>query len=392
MVSPQFDLAKLPGSRIVSVARLAFGHPETDILCFGESDQPSPHGARTALLEALDRGETRYPDVRGLPSLRESIAEYLTGLHVRPVDESRILVTASGMAALAIALSAIVTPGSRVVLHEPAWPNAGNAARLRGAEVVVVPLDASPEGRFSLDLAKLDAALAGARCFILNSPNNPTGWTATAEELRAILELCRRHGCWLLSDEVYSRLVYDGSGVAPSILDIAGPDDRVIVCNSFSKTWVMTGWRLGWLVVPEGTRDDLAELIEVTHSGVAPFIQRGGLAAIADPTALLGFRAHCAEGREIFRQQVAGLPGVTYASPDGAFYAFLKVAGVRDTVALAQDLVIHHKVAVAPGSAFGESGEGWLRVCFAIAPDRLSRAVSRLAQGLAALAPANRAA
>jgi aspartate aminotransferase len=344
------------------------------------------------LLEALDRGETRYPDVRGLPSLRESIAEYLTGLHVRPVDESRILVTASGMAALAIALSAIVTPGSRVVLHEPAWPNAGNAARLRGAEVVVVPLDASPEGRFSLDLAKLDAALAGARCFILNSPNNPTGWTATAEELRAILELCRRHGCWLLSDEVYSRLVYDGSGVAPSILDIAGPDDRVIVCNSFSKTWVMTGWRLGWLVVPEGTRDDLAELIEVTHSGVAPFIQRGGLAAIADPTALLGFRAHCAEGREIFRQQVAGLPGVIYASPDGAFYAFLKVAGVRDTVALAQDLVIHHKVAVAPGSAFGESGEGWLRVCFAIAPDRLSRAVSRLAQGLAALAPANRAA
>jgi aspartate aminotransferase len=382
MVAFSHDLTRLQGSRIVSVARLAFGRPDTEFLCFGESDQQSPAVAIAALTTALTQGETRYPDVRGLPPLRDALAAYLSGIHARPVAESRILVTASGMAALAVALSAIVRAGDRVVLHEPAWPNAGNAARLRGADVVALPLDARPDGRFHLDLGKLDRALAGARCFILNSPNNPTGWTATRDELRDILDLCRKHGCWLLSDEVYSRLVYDGSGVAPSLLDIAEPHDRVIVCNSFSKTWVMTGWRLGWLVAPEGTRDELAEIVEVTHSGVAPFIQQGGLAAVGDHATLETFRAHCAEGRAIAQDILGALPGIRYASPDGAFYAFLQVDGVTDSLALAQDLVTRHGIAIAPGVAFGESGEGWLRVCFAVAPDRLRRALGRLSEGL----------
>jgi aspartate aminotransferase len=384
MSGSQLDLTRLRGSRIVTVARLAFGRPDTDFLCFGESDQPSPAVALTALAASIERGETRYPDVRGLPPLRHAIADYLSGLHQRPVGEDRVIVTASGMAALAISLSAVVRAGDRVVLHEPAWPNAGNAARLRGADVVALPLDARQDGRFHLDLGKLDAALAGARCFILNSPNNPTGWTATREELRDILALCRRHGCWLISDEVYSRLVYDGSDAAPSILDLAEPDDRVIVCNSFSKTWVMTGWRLGWLIAPQGTRDELAELVEVTHSGVAPFIQQAGLAAVADRATPEDFRAHCSEGRAIAARFLAALPGVRYASPDGAFYAFLKVEGVGDSLALAQRLVTRHGIAVAPGIAFGESGEGWLRVCYAVAPDRLTRALGRLAEGLVA--------
>ena len=382
MSGSQFDLTRLHGSRIVSVARLAFGRPDTEFLCFGESDQLSPAPAMTALAASLGRGETRYPDVRGLPVLREAIAGYLSQLHERPVAEDRVIVTASGMAALAITLSAVVRAGDRVVLHEPAWPNAGNAARLRGADVVPVALDARQDGRFHLDLEKLDLALAGARCFILNSPNNPTGWTATREELRDILALCRRHGCWLISDEVYSRLVYDGSDAAPSILDIAEPDDRVIVCNSFSKTWVMTGWRLGWLIAPAGTRDELAELVEVTHSGVAPFIQQAGLAAVADRATPETFRAHCSEGRTIAARFLGDLPGVRYASPDGAFYAFLKVEGVTDSLTLAQTLVTRHGIAVAPGIAFGESGEGWLRVCYAVAPDRLTRALGRLAEGL----------
>jgi aspartate aminotransferase len=376
------DLIRLQGSKIVAVARLAYGRSDTEFLCFGESDQQSPPGAITALTEALAQGETRYPDVRGLPPLRAALAEYLTAIHALPVPESRVLVTASGMAALAVALSAIVRAGDRVVLHEPAWPNAGNAARLRGAEVVALALDARQDGRFHLDLDKLDQALVGARCFILNSPNNPTGWTATRTELQAILDLCRKHGCWLLSDEVYSRLVYDGSGVAPSVLDIAEPHDRVIVCNSFSKTWVMTGWRLGWLVVPEGTRDDMAEIVECAHSGVAPFIQHGGLAAVADTKTLETFRAHCAEGRAIAAEFLGALPGVHYASPDGAFYAFIKVDGMTDSVQVAQDLVMRHGIAIAPGVAFGESGEGWLRVCFAVAPERLRRALGRLSAGL----------
>jgi aspartate aminotransferase len=229
------DLASFPPSRIIEVARLAFARPDTEFLCFGESDRSSPPAARDALVAAVDAGATTYPDVRGLPALRVGLARYLSGLHAQPVSEGRIQVTASGMAALNVAIAAVVRAGDRVVLHSPAWPNAGNAARLRGAQVDELALDALPDGRFSLDLNRLDTALAGARAFILNSPNNPTGWTATKETLAEILALCRRHHVWLISDEVYSRLVYDNGAAAPSLLDIATPEDRVIVCNSFSK-------------------------------------------------------------------------------------------------------------------------------------------------------------
>ena len=177
------DINTIPGSRIVEVSRLAFATPDVEFLCFGESDQPSPQAARDAAVAALDAGFTRYPDVRGMPALRSALADYLTGLHAKPVAEDRIQVTASGMAAVSIALAATVRAGDRVVLHSPAWPNIGNAVRLRGAELAELDLTAQPDGSFRLDLDRLDAMLDGARAFILNSPNNPTGWTATRDEL-----------------------------------------------------------------------------------------------------------------------------------------------------------------------------------------------------------------
>jgi aspartate/methionine/tyrosine aminotransferase len=194
--------------------------------------------------------------------------------------------------------------------------------------------------------------------------------------------MTRRHGVWLISDEVYSRLVYDDSLAAPSVLDIAEPDDRVIVCNSFSKTWVMTGWRLGWLVVPEGTRDQFTNLVEVTHSGVAPFVQQAGLAAIGDADAVGRFRAHCARGRAVAGAALKGLNGVRYQAPAGAFYAFVGVDGLRDSLDLARKLVTRHGVAVAPGVAFGDAGEGSLRICFAQSTGVIQRAMQRLADGL----------
>jgi aspartate/methionine/tyrosine aminotransferase len=378
------DLLRIPGSRIIEVARLAFATPDVEFLCFGESDQPSPRAARDAAVAALDAGETKYPDVRGLPALRAALARYLTALHARPVDETRIQVTASGMAAMNIALAAVVRAGQRVVLHEPEWPNVANAALSRGATVETIDLIALQDGRFRLDLDRLDSMLAGARAFILNSPNNPTGWTATLAELEAILAICRRRGVWLISDEVYSRLVYDGAPAAPSVLDVATPDDRVIVVNSFSKTWVMTGWRLGWMVLPEGARDAVTEIVEVTHSGVAPFIQQAGIAAIGDTATVAAFRAHCARGREMAGTALSGLNGVRYASPVGAFYAFLGVEGLRDSLSLAKRLVTDHGVAVAPGIAFGAAGEGFLRVCYAQSAERMERAMNRLRDGLRA--------
>jgi aspartate/methionine/tyrosine aminotransferase len=376
------DLNKIPASRIVEVGKLAWATPDTDFLCFGESDQRSPASAREAAIAALNEGLTTYQDVRGLPALRAALADYLTALHARPVAEERIQITASGMAAVSVALAATVRAGQRVVLHTPAWPNVENAALLRGAVVEEIGLDERPEGGFTLDLDRLDTMLAGARAFILNSPNNPTGWTATLQELAAILAICRRHGVWLISDEVYSRLVYDGSDAAPSLLDIAAPDDRVIVCNSFSKTWVMTGWRLGWMTLPAGTREGVSDIVEVTHSSVAPFIQRAGIAAIADTACVADFRAHCARGRAVAGAALAGLNGVRYAAPPGAFYAFIGIEGLTDSLGFAKRLVVEHKVAVAPGVAFGAAGEGHLRICFAQSEQRLARAVQRLRDGL----------
>ena len=376
------DIVSIPGSRILEIAKIAFATPGADLLCFGESDQPSPASAHAAAIAALEAGATRYPDVRGLPELRAALADYLTGLHERPVSEDRIQITASGMTAVSIALAATVRPGDRVVLHSPAWPNVGNAARLRGAQVEKLALTALPEGGFSLDLNRLDAMLEGARAFILNSPNNPTGWTATRDELADILEIARRHHVWLIADEVYSRLVYSGGPAAPSLLDVAAPHDLVIVCNSFSKTWVMTGWRLGWLVVPAGARDAVTELVEVTHSGVAPFIQHAGLAAVHDTDAVERFRAHCATGRALTFDALSDLNGVRFVPPPGAFYAFVGIEGLTDSLALAKRLVTEHKVAVAPGIAFGDAGEGYLRICFAQSAERIERAMIKLREGL----------
>jgi aspartate aminotransferase len=378
------DIISIPGSRIVEVSRAAFATPGTDFLCFGESDQPTPEAVREAGIAALLAGHTRYSDVRGLPELRSALAGYLSGLHARPVPESRIQVTASGMTAVSVALAAIVRAGDRVVMHSPIWPNIGNAARLRQADVREIDLIALPDGGFRLDLDRLDTMLRGARLMIINSPNNPTGWTATRAELAAILALTRKHGTWLLSDEVYSRLVYDGSPAAPSVLDIAEPDDRVIVCNSFSKTWIMTGWRLGWLVVPAGLRDAFSDIVEVVHSGVAPFVQHAGLAAVGDTAVVAAFRAHCAKGRSLADEALAGLNGVRYRSPVGAFYAFVGIDGMRDSLAMALTLVRKHGVAVAPGSAFGAAGEGHLRICFAQSAATMERAMARLRDGLRA--------
>jgi aspartate aminotransferase len=382
----RMDIVRIPSSRIVEISRVAFATPDVDFLCFGESDQPSPASAHAAAVAALDAGATRYADVRGLPELRSALAEYLSGLHARPVPEERIQITASGMTAVSIALAATVRGGDRVVLHSPSWPNVGNAARLRGGEVAELDLTALPGGGFRMDFDRLDAMLEGARAFILNSPNNPTGWTATREELATILSITRRHRTWLISDEVYSRLVYDGVPAAPSVLDVAEPDDRVMVCNSFSKTWMMTGWRLGWLVVPQGTRDAVTELVEVTHSGVAPFIQHAGVAAVQDAEAVDDFRAHCATGRALTGEALLAVNRVRYSPPDGAFYAFVGVEGLTDSFALAKKLVADHRIAVAPGVAFGTAGEGYLRICFAHSADRIERAMNRLRDGLRAAA------
>ena len=187
---------------------------------------------------------------------------------------------------------------------------------------------------------------------------------------------------WLISDEVYSRLVYSGARAAPSLLDIVSGEDRVVVCNSFSKTWAMTGWRVGWLVLPKGLRDPVSNVVEVIHSGVAQFSQRGALAAIADHRFVREFVEHCAAGRSLTAEAFAGLDRISYSVPDGSFFAFIRVDGIQNSLELALKLVEKHGVAVAPGSAFGPAGEGHIRICFGLEGERLGHALSRLRSAL----------
>ncbi len=375
------DHAAHQGSHIITVSRAAFARPDTAFLCFGESDVAAPQAAHEALTRSLAAGETRYSDVRGLPALRHALADHLSAQHARPVDEARVQVTGSGMAAVHVAMSALLRPGDRLVHLTPAWPNSLNAARMRGAVVEALALDATPEGGFRLDMDRLADRLRGARALWVNSPGNPTGWTATADEMRAVLELCRRTGTWLISDEVYNRLVYTGERAA-SVLDICAPDDRVLVVGSFSKAWAMTGFRVGWLIVPDGARDTFTELVEITHSGVATFVQQAALAALGDVAFVSGFRAYCAAGRSMTASALSGVAGVRWAPPPGAFYAFIGVDGLRDSLGLAMRLVHEHGVALAPGCAFDTGGEGHLRLCFAQSPAVLERGLGRLVSGL----------
>ena len=375
------DLASAAGSHIITVSRAAFARPDTDFLCFGESDVAAPKVAHDALAAAMAAGQTRYSDVRGLPALRHALADHLSAHHAQPVDEGRVQVTGSGMAAVHVAMSAVLRPGDRLVHLTPAWPNSMNAGRMRGAEVESFALDATPDGGFRLDVDRLAARLRGARAMWVNSPSNPTGWTASAEELRAVLDVCRATGTWLIADEVYNRLVYDGPRAA-SILDICTPQDRVLVVGSFSKAWAMTGFRIGWLVVPAETRDGFSELVEITHSGVAAFVQAAALAALADDAFVDDFRAYCARGRQMTADALGGLARVRWVAPPGAFYAFIGVDGLQDSLAFALRLVHEHGVAVAPGCAFGAGGEGHLRLCFAQSAVVLERALGRFGLGL----------
>lgn len=377
-------IAALPGSKIREVANAGLGRDDVLAFWFGESDEPTPAAVCDAAARSLAAGETFYSHNLGLPALREALAAYLSALH-RPVGAGRIAVTSSGVTALMIAAQLLLEPGDEVVAVVPVWPNLTAQPAILGASVVRVPLRPQ-DGRWGLDLQRLlDAVTPRTRALVLNAPNNPTGWTLSADEQRAILEHCRRTGTWIVADEVYSR-VWFGTGrrAAPSFLDMAEPEERLLVAHSFSKSFLMTGWRLGCLVAPAALTETVGKLVEFNSSCAPVFVQRGGLVAlaIADdvvPALVQRWRA-C---RDTLVGALAALPGVTVASPPAGLYAFFRVEGQDDSLAFAKRLVAEHGLGLAPGVAFGDEGEGWLRWCFASRdPGRLRHGVQRLAAAL----------
>jgi len=380
------SLAPLPASRIREVANAAMGREDVLKFWFGEGDLPTPAFIREAAKAALDEGETFYNHNLGILELRESIAGYVNRLHAPPVPvgADRIAVTSSGVSALSLVAQSLFEPGDRVAIVTPVWPNVTAQPRIMGAEVVRVPL-ACRAGRWTLDLQRLlDALPPGTRAVIVNSPNNPTGWVMPQADWNALHAHCRRHGIWLVADDAYERLVFDGSAHAPGVLGEVDPDERFISANTFSKSWTMTGFRLGWLVAPRGFVASFAKMVEFNTSCAPTFIQRAGLAAIEQGDALIAeTRKRLQASRDALVAQLSRLPGVECAPPEGAMYLFFAVAGRSgDSLDFAKRLVAQAGLGLAPGVAFGPEGEGYLRWCFAAQRHLIDDGVARLARFL----------
>lgn len=373
-------------SEIRTVANAGLGRADVLPFWFGESDLPTPAFIREAAAQALLAGKTFYTHNLGRPDLRAALSVYLERLHGRPIGVERLAITNSGVSALMLAAQAVVSPGDRVVVVAPVWPNVVEIPRILSARVETVPL--SPvQGRWALDVAPLLAALTpDTKALFLNSPNNPTGWTLRAEDRAAILAHCRRHGIWLIADDVYERLSFvPGAASAPSFLPLADDGDRVISTNSFSKAWRMTGWRMGWLVLPPGLVPSVGVLLEYNTSCAPDFIQTGAVAALEQGEAAIAeLHAELRASRDQVLAGLRALPGVEAPEPDGGMYAFFRIAGREDSVATATAMIERVGLGLAPGSAFGVEGRGWLRWCFAARPEKNAAGLERLSRYLGA--------
>ncbi|KPH82467.1 pyridoxal phosphate-dependent aminotransferase [Bosea vaviloviae] len=352
-------------------------------LWVGEGDLPTPDFIARAANASLTAGETFYTWQRGIPDLREALARYHTTLYGQPFAMDRFFITGSGMQAVQIVVRMITGPGDEVVIPTPAWPNVAAAIGIGGAIPVNVPMD-YVQGRFSLDLDRLAAAITPkTRAIAINSPANPTGWTATKDELAAILALARKHGVWIIADEIYARFVYDGSARAASFHDIMDENDRVLFVQTFSKNWAMTGWRIGWIEAPPAFGQVIENLIQYSTSGSPVFVQRAAIAALEEGEPFVAEQiARAKEGRRIIAEGLKATNRVTLSPPDGAFYQFFSVDGREDSRALAIELVDTANVGLAPGTAFGPGGETGLRLCFARKSSDLVEVVARLQRAL----------
>ncbi|SMG27436.1 pyridoxal phosphate-dependent aminotransferase [Paraburkholderia susongensis] len=366
-------------SQIREVANAGFGVENVLPFWFGESDRVTPAFIRDAASAALAAGATFYTHNLGIAPLRAALAGYVSGLH-GATSADHIAVTSAGVNALMLAAQLVVGAGDRVVAVTPLWPNLVEIPKILGAHVETVSLGYGERG-WQLDVGQLLAALTpDTRMLMINSPNNPTGWVMSRDDQRTVLEHCRRHGIWIVADEVYERLYYaDDARTAPSFLDLASRDERVICVNSFSKAWLMTGWRLGWVVAPTALMDDLGKLVEYNTSCAPSFVQQAGIAALEQgerftQELVRDLRA----SRDHLVQALSAVPGVDVKAPLGAMYLFFSMPGAARSLELCKAMVREAGLGVAPGSAFGPQGEGFVRWCYACDTARLDAGVERL--------------
>jgi aspartate/methionine/tyrosine aminotransferase len=381
-----------PPSGIVEVFHYGRNREGIIPLWVGEGDLPTPDFIHAAATRSFAAGETFYTNQRGLPELRDAIARYLAWVYAPESPLSglylpdRFSVTIGGMHALQIALRLVAGAGDEAIVFTPAWPNFRGALTVTGAGVTEVPLQfsgASAEGRWQLDLARLaDAITPRTRAIIVNSPSNPTGWTAACEELEAILKLARRHGLWIIADEIYGRFFYIGER-APSFRDLVDEDDRIMFVQTFSKNWAMTGWRLGWLEAPAALGPIIENLVQYSTSGVPVPMQRAAIAALQHGEDFVASQvARAKDNRDLLVEALAQTEHAHFAVPAGAFYFFCTFDTTLDTRTLAFRLVDEARVGVAPGTAFGTGGERFIRMCFARQREDMIEAARLLSEWL----------
>jgi len=372
------NIATLPESGIIEVFNYGRKYDDLIRLWVGEGDWPSPAFVNEAAMAKLQEGRTFYTWQRGLPPLREAIAAYVSRLHGVPIEPERVYVTVGGMQAVMQTVQMLVGAGDEAVVTTPTWPNTFHAIQVCGGAARCVALEMGNRG-WRLDLDKLFAAVnERTRVICINSPSNPTGWVMPREDMVRVRDFARERGLWILSDEVYARFYYAGE-IAPSFLEITEPDEPLIVINTFSKNWAMSGWRIGWLIAPVGAGQVYENLIQYNTSGVAEFLQWGALTAITEGEEFVArILDRSRAGRAIVSERLDALPRVRHAAPPGAFYAFFAVEGEADSRALAMRLIDETRVGLAPGTAFGPGGEAYLRLCFATSAELLHQAFDRL--------------
>jgi aspartate/methionine/tyrosine aminotransferase len=375
-------------SKIREVANAGMGRAGVLPFWFGEPDEVTPQFIRDAAIASLQAGETFYTHSFGIPELRGALSDYTARLH-GTCSPDNIVVTNSGISALMMCFQTLVSPGDRVVVVTPVWPNLVEGPRIMSARVDTVALDFDAVRGWTLDLERLLKALTpDTRLVVLNSPNNPTGWTLTRAEQQVILDHCRKLGIWILADDAYERIVFDGrlpNAVAPSFLDIASRDERLVSTNTFSKAWLMTGWRLGWINGPTALLKDLVKIIEYNTSCAQMFVQRAGVVAVTHGEPVTRqFVARLKTACDFLHRELAQIDGIEAVAPPGALYAFFRVRGMTDSLAFCKRLIETTGLGLAPGAAFGPEGEGFVRWCFASSEDRLADGIARLKQGLAA--------
>jgi aspartate aminotransferase len=377
------SILDVPPSRIRELANIAFTMDGVLKLYFGESNIPTPQYIKDAATRALQEGFTFYTHNAGLPSLRQAIAEKYHELHrISLCPESEIVVTASGVQALNVAIRCLLDPGDEALLLTPAWPNASAIVRLCSGMPREIPLvlDAT---RYQIDFEALEAETnSRTRLLVYTSPSNPLGWVATDKDQERLLEFCRRHSLWLLADEVYERLYY-GAAVAPSILRKCRRDDAVVVAHSFSKSYCMTGWRLGWVVARHDLVQKTSEMNEFIISHAPAMVQKAGETALREgESEIQCMVARLKANLEFCQDALESMPQVVLPRPEGAFYLFPRIKGLEDSFAFCKQLLLETRVGLAPGVAFGNGGEGSIRICYAADRSVLEPAMARLGEFL----------